>query len=62
MADFATFALCYGFFEPNDLLCCEQAFRCSDINQDGTVNLRDFATFAFWFAQSTTLLTPDCVP
>jgi hypothetical protein len=46
--DFATFAGCFGLFGPGPW--CDQAqFDSSDLNQDGTVNLADFSTFALNF-------------
>jgi hypothetical protein len=37
-------------------------FYCSDLDQDGTVHLNDFATFAALFGLTSTNYPPDCLP
>ena len=62
LADFATFALCFGLAAPSPPGCDADAFACSDLNGDGVVNLADFATFATWFGLTPTQTVPDCLP
>jgi hypothetical protein len=61
LADFATFAVCYGFTTPNPPGCDAAAFACSDMDANNIVDLNDFATFATWYGIATTLTVPNCV-
>ena len=59
-SDFATFALCFGLGTPNPPGCDADAFTCSDLNGDATVDLTDFATFALTFGLVSTNSVPNC--
>ena len=48
LADFATFATCYGLGGPH-AECEAQEFAACDLDADGLVDLSDFATFALSF-------------
>jgi hypothetical protein len=57
--DFATFALCFGLFQPAPG-CNAQGFFCSDVDGDLGVDLADFATFALWFGVVPDQYVPHC--
>ncbi|UCG33350.1 MAG: hypothetical protein JSU68_01720 [Phycisphaerales bacterium] len=61
LADFATFAACYGYAAPNPPDCDEQALACSDLDGNGTIDLADFATFAAFYGLDTTYTVPSCI-
>jgi hypothetical protein len=54
LADFATFANCFGL-PPTSPPC-----DCADLDLDGNINLQDFATFAIVYGATSTNAPPNC--
>ena len=59
LVDFAIFSTCFGLVGPNPS-CDAGEFICSDLNEDGVINLLDFATFLLTFGVSSTNVLPNC--
>ncbi len=59
LVDFATLSNCFGLVGPN-ASCDAGEFICSDLNEDGVINLLDFATFLLTFGVSSTNVLPNC--
>ncbi len=59
LADFATFAQCYGMTGPGRQ-CGRDSFKCSDLDDSGAVDLRDFMTFVIWYGQDSWQTRPNC--
>ena len=53
--DFATLAVCFGAPPSSSTGCL-----CSDMNNDGVINLVDFATFSLIFNGISTNTLPNC--
>ena len=59
LADFATFAVCFGLNGPT-AECRFEEFVCSDLDGDGSVGLTDFSTFSVLFGLPVANTLPDC--
>ncbi len=59
LVDFAIFSTCFGLVGPNPS-CDAGEFICSDMNEDGIINLLDFATFLLVFGVSSSNVLPNC--
>ena len=59
LADFATFAVCFGLSGPT-AECGFEEFVCSDLDGDGAVGLTDFSTFSVLFGLPVANTLPDC--
>jgi hypothetical protein len=55
LVDFASFAVCFGQLPSSSTACAN-----SDMNQDGAINLQDFATFSLTFNGNSTNVPPNC--
>lgn len=59
LADFSSFALCFGLPAPS-AECPAELFNCADLDQNGWIDLSDFGTFALGFGLSSTNTPPNC--
>ena len=58
--DFGIFADCFGLSAPTES-CSATVWTCTDLNGDGTVDLRDYGTFMALFATTPGgLVPPNC--
>ena len=55
LVDFASFAACFGGLPSSSTACL-----CSDLNEDGSINLVDFATLSLIFNGVSTNTLPNC--
>jgi len=55
LVDFASLAVCFGQSASSSAACA-----CSDMNDDGSINLLDFATFSLIFNGTSTNVLPNC--